>query len=52
MPSLLIGTLIETGLRKRPPESLMAILEGKEKAEALCDPKGLLLKSVQYKSVQ
>lgn len=52
MPSLLIGTLIETGLGKRTPESLSAILEGKEKAEALCDPKGLLLKSVQYKSVQ
>lgn len=51
MPSLLIGALLETGLKKRPPESIINILEGKEKAEALCNPKGLLLRSIQYHTI-
>lgn len=49
MPSLIIGALLETGTSKRTPGSLRDILEGREKAAALCDAKGLLLKSVNYK---
>lgn len=48
MPSLIVGTLLETGQRKRAPESILRILEGTEKAGAPCEAKGLLLKSVQY----
>ena len=48
MPPLIVGTLLETGQRKRAPESILRILEGTEKAGAPCEAKGLLLKSVQY----
>ncbi len=50
MPSRIIGALLETGQQIRTPASMEAILQGKEKAETLCDPKGLLLTSVQYES--
>ena len=48
MPSLIIGTLLETGQGRRSQESILSILKGTEKAGAPCDSKGLLLKSVQY----
>ena len=48
MPSLIIGTLLETGQGRRSQESILSILKGTEKAGAPCDAKGLLLKSVQY----
>lgn len=48
MPSLIMGTLMEVGVGKRTPESIRDILEGREKAAALCEAKGLLLKSVSY----
>ncbi len=48
MPALITGALLEIGLGKRPPESVSDILSGREKAGVLCNPKGLLLRSVQY----
>ena len=48
MPSLMIGTLLDIGTGKEDPRIIYRILEGKEKAETLCDTKGLLLKSIQY----
>lgn len=48
MPSLIMGTLMEVCVGKRTPESIRDILEGREKAAALCDAKGLLLKSISY----
>lgn len=48
MLSLIMGTLMEVGVGKRTPESIRDILEGREKAAALCEAKGLLLKSVSY----
>ena len=48
MPSRMIAVLIETGLHIRKPDSIKDILEGNEKAEALCDPAGLLLKQITY----
>lgn len=48
MPSLIMGTLMEIGTGKRTPDSIRDILDGREKAAALCDAKGLLLKSVSY----
>lgn len=48
MPFLITGTLLEIGKGIRTPESVRNILGGTEKAEAICEAKGLLLKSVQY----
>lgn len=48
MPSLIVGTLLEIGQGKRPPECIFNIFDGTEKAGAPCESKGLLLKSVQY----
>ena len=48
MPSLIMGTLMEIGTGKRTPDSIRDILESREKAAALCNAKGLLLKSVSY----
>ena len=50
MPSRIIGTLLEAGAHLRSPESVRGILDGQEKAEALCDPRGLLLRCVSYSS--
>lgn len=52
MPGRIVGTLLEAGLRLRSPDSLSAILTGTEKAGASCEPKGLLLKNIQYKQDQ
>ena len=51
MPSLIIGALLEIGRGTRTPQSILHIFQGTEKAEALCESKGLLLKSIQYKTI-
>lgn len=48
MPLVIIGTLLEIGRGTKAPESIIRIMEGKEKAGAPCPAKGLLLKSIQY----
>lgn len=53
MPSLIIGTLLAAGGYSPKQTSvdsttISSILSGKQKAEILCDPRGLLLRSIQY----
>lgn len=53
MPSLIVGTLLAAGgySPKRisvDSTTILSILSGKQKAEILCDPRGLLLRSIQY----
>lgn len=53
MPSFIIGTLLAAGGYSPNQISvdnttISSILAGKQKAEILCDPRGLLLRSIQY----
>ena len=48
MQRLLIGTLIDIGLEKRPVSDIRAIFRGEESASLPCDPKGMYLQEIQY----
>lgn len=48
MPAIIAGALIECGTGKRPPEWILSVLSGTEKAGAPAEAKSLLLKSIQY----
>lgn len=48
MPAVIAGTLLETGLGLRTPESMKDIFSGSKKAGAPLDVKGLLLHSICY----
>jgi tRNA pseudouridine38-40 synthase len=50
MVRAIAGTLVDVGRRRRPPESLPALLEGRRRAEAgpTAPPQGLFLVSVTY----
>jgi tRNA pseudouridine38-40 synthase len=50
MVRVIAGTLVDVGRRRRPPESLPALLEGRRRAEAgpTAPPQGLFLVSVTY----
>lgn len=50
MARMLIGTLLDIGLGKRKKEEIEKIFSGKLPASAPCDPKGLYLQEVIYKS--
>ena len=48
MQRLIIGTLIDIGLEKRPVSDIRAIFRGEESASLPCDPKGMYLQEIQY----
>jgi tRNA pseudouridine38-40 synthase len=50
MVRILVGTLIEVGLGKRPPEDMIALLEEKDRRKAgpTAPAKGLCLVKVDY----
>ena len=48
MVRIIIGTLIEIGLRMRDPNEIDDIFEGELPASAPCDPKGLYLQEITY----
>ncbi len=54
MVRILTGTLVETGLGIRSPESIKTVLESKDRAYAgrLMPPEGLMLMEVEYKNGQ
>ena len=54
MVRILTGTLVETGLGIRSPESIKKVLESKDRAYAgrLMPPEGLMLMEVEYKNGQ
>lgn len=48
MARIIIGTLLEIGLRMRDADEIEDIFEGELPASAPCDPKGLYLQEVTY----
>ena len=48
MARIIIGTLIEIGLRMRDVDEITDIFEGELPASAPCDPKGLYLQEIEY----
>lgn len=48
MARLLVGTLLDIGLRKREPDCIITILAGEERPSAPANPSGLFLQSVEY----
>lgn len=48
MARIIIGTLIEIGLRMRDVDEIEDIFEGELPASAPCDPKGLYLQEIEY----
>ena len=50
MVRIIVGTLIEVGLGKRDPESLVATIESKDRAQAgfTAPPQGLYLKEIYF----
>lgn len=52
MARMIIGTLLDIGLGKRKKEEIEQIFAGKLPASAPCDPKGLYLQEIIYKSIE
>ena len=52
MARMIIGTLLDIGLGKRKKEEIEQIFTGKLPASAPCDPKGLYLQEIIYKSIE
>ena len=49
MVRLIVGTLIEIGRGKFPPEYMLGLIEKKQKATLAAPAKGLFMHSIEYR---